>query len=60
MAAASGAAAAAAESENCSIHIATIKPLDYKKENLLMQRALTAVNWQLIANKAAALQTSFI
>jgi predicted deacetylase len=32
-----------------------IKPIDYKNEDLLLRKALTAVNWQLIANKANAL-----
>ena len=32
-----------------------IKPLDYNNEDLLLRKALTAVHWQLIANKATAL-----
>jgi hypothetical protein len=32
-----------------------IKPVDYKNEDLLLRKELTAVNWQLIANKARAL-----
>ena len=33
-----------------------IKPIDYRNEDLLLRKALTAVNWQLIANKANALR----
>ncbi len=32
-----------------------IKPLDYRNEDLLLRKELTAVNWQLIGNKARAL-----
>jgi hypothetical protein len=34
-----------------------IKPIDYRNEDLLLRKALTAVNWQLIANKANALRS---
>ena len=38
-----------------SIILPAIKPLDHKNEDLLLRKALTAVHWQLMANKAAAL-----